>query len=80
MFSSFLAYDYMCLNCNKKQTKMADNQPDDVDNCTSCLKKAYDLANPIKHVYDGAPTGFVKGGVSNKAGFSKNKVFSGKNS
>lgn len=69
--------NYKCLNCNAVQCKMSDIPVEDVAKCRSCLKKEDDIKNPVKFIVDGAPTGFVKGGVSNKAGFSTGKIFNG---
>lgn len=77
MYSSYLCFNYKCLNCNETRTRMAEEQPDDIAKCVSCVKKDDDILNPVKVVFDGAPCGFVTGGSSNKAGFSKGTVFNG---
>lgn len=72
MYELNQCFKYNCLNCKSILERMTIAQPDDVLDCYSCRPKA-----EVKFIVDGAPTGFVVGGVSNKAGFSKGKVFNG---
>lgn len=72
MFNTFQCYTYKCLGCQTFHKKMDINQPEDMKDCEKCQVK-----EPIRFVLDGAPSGFVKGGTSNKAGITSGKVFNG---
>ncbi len=65
----------ICSTCKTNVEIMREETPENFV-CSPCVLK--DSMKGMKGVVlDGAPAGFVHGGVSNKAGFSSGKTFSG---
>lgn len=72
MFNTYQIYSYKCIGCQTIRQKMDTEQPSNSVDCEKCKPK-----DTIRFTVEGAPSGFVRNGSSNKAGFSKGKVFNG---